>query len=127
MRWVERKLIRVAIRWEVEEAMVATPSKKQLKELKTTCLVESTLALWHEIGGSKQQDRLVETTHPDMSTTTSWESGFGIRHTNNWHAIETLKTNLIYTVILGKRNKLRNYTPKKAHKHIADIKAYLTP
>ena len=31
MRWIERKLIRVANMWEVEEAMAATPTKKTKK------------------------------------------------------------------------------------------------
>ena len=31
MRWIERKLIKVANKWEVEEAMAAKPSKKQRK------------------------------------------------------------------------------------------------
>ena len=29
MRWIERKLIRVADIWEVEEAMAATPTKNK--------------------------------------------------------------------------------------------------
>ena len=43
MRWCERKLTRVAKRWKTKEAMAATPSRKQLKELKDECLMESAL------------------------------------------------------------------------------------
>ena len=35
------------------EAMATKPSKKQLKELKEDCLVESTLKIWFEIGGKR--------------------------------------------------------------------------
>ena len=59
MRWVERKLKRVAERWGVEEAMAAKPKKKQLDELREGCVVESTLKLWHEIGGAKREAREV--------------------------------------------------------------------
>ena len=127
MRWVERKLHRVAQRWGVEEAMAATPSKRQIKSLHTTCLVESTLALWHEIGGSKKPERMVATTHPDTSVTMEWESGFGVQHKDNWHTIEAIKTNTIYSILLEKRYKLKNYTPKEAHTNINKIKCYLTP
>ena len=51
MKWVERKLHRVARRWGVREAMAAKPSKQQRRELKEECIVESTLKIWFEIGG----------------------------------------------------------------------------
>ena len=50
MKWIERKLKRVARKWKVAEAMAATPSKKQLAELITECIVGSTLKIWFEIG-----------------------------------------------------------------------------
>ena len=127
MRWVEHKLTRVAQNWEVAEAMAATPTKKQLKTLDSTCLVESTLALWHEIGGTNLGDRMVTNTLPDNTTTTTWESGFGAHHHDIWHPLENLKTSTIYDILLENRTKLRNYTPKIAHKHIHLIKHYLTP
>ena len=45
MKWVERKLNKVARRWRVREAMAAKPNKKQLKELKEDCIVESSLKI----------------------------------------------------------------------------------
>ena len=60
MKWVERKLDKVARRWGVREAMSAKPNKTQLKELKEDCIVESTLKIWFEIGGKgggKQKKR----------------------------------------------------------------------
>ena len=57
MKWVERKLDKVARRWGVREAMSAKPNKTQLKELKEDCKVESTLKIWFEIGGGKGRER----------------------------------------------------------------------
>ena len=34
MRWIERKLTRITIRWKVDEAMAAKTVKKQRKKLK---------------------------------------------------------------------------------------------
>jgi len=51
MKWIERKLNKVAKKWGVQEAMAAKPNKKQLRELKEDCIVESTLKIWFEIGG----------------------------------------------------------------------------
>ena len=51
MKWIERKLNRVAERWGVQEALAASPNKRQLKELRDDCIVESTLKIWFEIGG----------------------------------------------------------------------------
>ena len=52
IKWVERKLGKVARRWEVREAMTAKPNKTQLKELKED-IVESTL----KKGGGKERER----------------------------------------------------------------------
>ena len=60
MRWIERKLIKVANRWGVNEAMASKPSKRQRKTLKETCLTESTLHIWFEIGGEKIPSRYIE-------------------------------------------------------------------
>ena len=127
MQWVERKLIRVANIWGVPEAMAATPTKTQIQGLNKLCLVESTLALWHEIGGSKLPKRMVKTTIADNKTTKSWETGFRIQHKHQWHPIETLQTQTIYGTLLEKQTKLRKYTPKTAHKNLHKIKKYLTP
>ena len=126
MKWVERKLIRVATRWGVPEAMAATPTKKQVKELNNGCLVESTLALWHRIGGIKRPDRLIQIIVPEETTTTKWESGFGLIYKKQWHSLETLQTKTIYGILIGKFTNLRKYTPKLAHKHIHTIKSYLS-
>ena len=127
MRWGEHKLIKVAQRWTVPEAMAATPSRRQLRELDATCLVESTLALWHEIGGTFLGERVRKHVQADATTATTWESGFGVHCRETWHPIESLRTKTTYAILLAKRSKLRHYTPKNAHKNIYMIKKYLTP
>ena len=54
MRWIERKLIRIANQWNVDKAMAAKPTRSQRKQLKETCLTESTLKIWIEIKGEKR-------------------------------------------------------------------------
>ena len=41
--------------------------------------------------------------------------------------IEVLNTKSVYEILTEKRNKIRNYTPNTAHKHIHKIHQYLTP
>ena len=53
---MERKLIRVARRWGVKEAMAAKTSSKQRNTLREDCLTESTLKIWLEAGGTKRDD-----------------------------------------------------------------------
>ena len=68
MKWVERKLDKVARRWGVREAMSAKPNKTQLKELKEDCIVESTLKIWFEIGGKgNQKEEKEETVEVEFS------------------------------------------------------------
>ena len=57
MRWIERRLIKVATEWNVEEVMATKPSRKQRKQLSDTCFTESTLFFCPEIGGEKQSSR----------------------------------------------------------------------
>ena len=59
----ENKIINIADRWEMEEAMAENPTKKQQRGLKDECLTESTLWTWLEIGGKTQEARYVEK-HP---------------------------------------------------------------
>ena len=131
MRWIERKLIRVADIWEVEEAMAATPTKKQRKQLKDTCLTGSTLSIWIEIGGQKRDTRYVDVqpkpNEEDQRVKQTWKSGFGIDTDEKWVPIEKLTTQIVYTILLTKRNKLKNYIPNIAHKTIFKIQQYLTP
>ena len=55
MWWIERKLTQVANLWKIPKAMAARPTCKQRKALKSTCLTESTLGIWFDIGGTKRQ------------------------------------------------------------------------
>ena len=67
MKWVERKLIRVAKKWGVPEAMGAKPKKKQSDGLRQDCLVESTLKIWLEIGGTKKEPRTTRSRKGDQT------------------------------------------------------------
>ena len=85
MKWIERKLIRVAKRWEVPEAMAAKPTKKQIKELRESCIVESTLKTWIEIGGTwkepKGEQKEEEQKDKEEKKTVT---GFGVEHAKEW-------------------------------------------
>ena len=92
MRWIEHRLTKVATDWKVEEAMAATPTRHQRLQLSDSCLTESTLKIWLEIGGQKRPSHYI-TTPPkpgDKHRTpiTTWISGFGISRNNFWTPIE---------------------------------------
>ena len=125
MKWVERKLTKVARRWRVQEAMAAKPNKRQLKELKEDCVVESTLKIWFEIGGQgggKQKEGKEE--NGEMKEIEL--SGMGVDEEGRWTPIERLKTRQVYNRLIQKRMKLRNYEPRKAHKAIHEIQKQMT-
>jgi hypothetical protein len=121
MKWIERKLHRVAKRWKVREAMAAKPNKKQLKELKEDCIVESTLKIWFEIGGKgggKQKEEKEE--KGEMKKIEL--SGMGVdEEKGGWTPIERLKTRQVYDRLIRTRMKLRKYEPRKAHKAVHQI------
>ena len=63
MRWIERKLNRVAREWGVKEAMASKPTKSMTMKLKETCIAESALRVWIEIGGRKEPSRNIPEEH----------------------------------------------------------------
>ena len=130
MRWIERRLISIADNWNVEEAMVAKPSRQQRKQLNNNCLTENTLNISLEIGGEKQPSRYI-TTQPkpeqkNKRPITTWESGFGVRRKDEWTSIEKIKSKLVYQILMEKRSRLREYTPNKAHRQIFRIHQFIT-
>ena len=124
MKWVERKLRRVAERWGVAEA--AKPSKKQVKELKEDCVVEDTLRIWFEIGGrggvavKEKRKKKEEEIEVELS-------GLGIDNVDgDWIPIERMKMRKAYDKLIQKRMKMKNYTPKEAHRNIHAIQKTMT-
>ena len=79
MKWVERKLNRIAQKWGKNGIMAVKPSRREIKELKETCVVETTLKIWYGIGEKKQEERYVEETYQD-NIIKKWESGYGIEN-----------------------------------------------
>ena len=126
MKWIERKLRRVARKWGVREAMGAKPTKSQLRDLKEDCLTENTLKIWFEIGGrgggSRREERKVKEKVQCIEL-----SGFGIEdEEGKWTPIERMTTKLAYRNLIQKRMKMKNYTPKKAHRNIQSIQKMMT-
>ena len=126
MRYCERKLTRIANRWETREAMAAKPTKKQLKKLKNECLTESALKIWLEVGGTKKEENY-KTIKKGEEIKQVWESGFGVEHKTKWTPIENITSKIVYDLLIQKRNKIKNYTPNQAHTTIYNIKQFLTP
>ena len=126
MRWIERKLVRVAERWEVEEAMAAKPSKKQLKELKQSCIVESTLKIWFEIGGRGGGAKEEEEINEKGEKRVVMLSGIGVEAEQRWIPIEKLKTRHVYERLVKIRMTMKNYTPSEAHKTVKTVQTMLT-
>ena len=126
MRWIERKLKRVATRWKVSEAMAAKPKKREIKNLKETCLAEAALKIWFEIGGTKQHERIVEH-KKGTEIKQKWESGYGVTNEDKWVPIEIITSKTTYAIIQEKRNRIKDYTPNPAHEIVLNIDSYLTP
>jgi len=126
MKWIERKLNRVAEKWGVQEAMAASPNKRQLKELREDCIVESTLKIWFEIGGKgggKQKEERKEGGELKEIEL----SGMGVdEEEGGWTPIERLTTKQTYDRLIQTRMTIRNYEPKKAHRVIHGIQRKLT-
>ena len=55
------------------------------------------------------------------------EKEIGIEMDGEWRAIDGIQTEEIYAILMKKRMKLKNYTPKQAHKNIKLINKKLTP
>jgi hypothetical protein len=126
MKWIERKLHRVAGRWGVREAMAAKPSKKEIGELKEECIVESTLKIWYEIGG-KGGGKEKEEKKEKGETREIELSGMGVEEEKGgWIPIERLTTRQAYDRLIKKRMTLRQYIPKKAHKAVHEIQKQMT-
>ena len=105
MKWVERKLHRVARRWGVREAMAAKPSKQQRTELKEDCIVESTLKIWFEIGGKGGGKQKGE--RKEKGEVREIElSGMGVEEEKGgWTPIERLKTKQAYDRLIRNENE----------------------
>jgi hypothetical protein len=126
MKWIERKLHRVAGRWGVREAMGAQPSKKQISELKDDCIVESTLKIWFEIGGKGGGKEKEERKEKGEKRETEL-SGMGVEEEKGgWTPIERLTTRQAYDRLIQKRMTLKNYIPKKAHNAVHEIQRQMT-
>jgi hypothetical protein len=126
MKWVERKLKRVAEKWGVREAMAATPTGKQRAELKEDCIVESTLKIWFEIGGRGGGKTKEERKEKGVMREVE-RSGMGVdEEKEGWTPIERLTTRQTYDRLIRRRMKLKDYTPRKAHKIVHTIQKQLT-
>jgi hypothetical protein len=145
MRWVERKLKRVARRWKVEEAMAARPSRRQLRELRTDCMVESSLGIWFEIGGGgrgpvvdrQRQPKTggasvgVDLQHLPTAQVEEKKvveiSGLGMTgEDGKWTPIERVTGRQAYDRLIQKRMRIKNYEPSKIHKTIMKLQKKLT-
>jgi hypothetical protein len=126
MKWVERKLHRVARRWEVGEAMKAKPSKKEVAELNEECIVESTLKIWFEIGG-KGGGKQMEEKKEKGEVREIELSGLGVEEEKGgWIPIERLTTRQTYDRLIRTRMRVKNYEPRKAHRIVHTIQKLMT-
>jgi hypothetical protein len=126
MKWIERKMARVAQRWGVQEVLEAKPSKKQRRELKEDCIVESTLKIWFEIGGKGGGDRKEERQAAGERREVEL-SGLGMdMGAGEWTPIERINTRQVYDKLIAMRMKLKDYTAKNAHKNVKAIQEMLT-
>ncbi len=105
MKWIERKLVRVAEKWGVKEAMAAKTTKKQRDGLREDCLVEATLKIWLEIGGTMREgEKGVKDKEREQEEKTGRKArdrtGFGVEIGKEWVPIEKLKSKQVYEKLI---------------------------
>lgn len=55
VRWMERKLQLIKDRWGISVSpFIHKPTRAQVRELKQDCLLEQTLQIWYELGGTSK-------------------------------------------------------------------------
>ena len=114
MKWIERKLNKVAKKWGVQEAMAAKPNKKQLRELKEDCIVESTLKIWFEIGGKgggKREEGKKEKRKGSVDRDRAKRDG-GRRGERRVDSKRETDDETSFDRLVRTRMKLKNYEPK---------------
>jgi hypothetical protein len=154
-KWITRRMNKKKHEWNVDESeniLGITPTRKMMKELRDDTLTEKIMKIWYEIGGTTRnkhntkqngnstEDRimnhLVEMTMKQTEPRTyermmkkreEGEKEIGIEIDGGWRAIDGIRTKEIYAILIDKRLKLNDYTPKQAHTNIKLINKKLTP
>ena len=123
-----------------------------MKELRDDILTEKIMKIWYEIEGTtrgehtrrksrnENEDTMLnhivemtmkrtepETYEKMMKKREEGEKEIGIEMDGEWRAIDGIQTKEIYAILMKKRMRLNNYTPKQAHKNIKMINKKLTP
>ena len=109
--------------------MASKPNRKQVKELKADCLVESTLKIWFEIGGKGggKQEEKKKGKGQEMGEEVIQLSGLGVNEEKGgWTPIERMTTRKTYDRLIKTRMRLKDYVPKKAHATVHSIQKMLT-
>ena len=126
MKWIQRKLMKVAAKLKEEDPMAAKPTQKEQRELNDKCITESALKTWIEIGGMKEDEKIVTKKKGD-EITLHWESGYGVNKDEVWIPIERLTSKICYDIIIINRTLIKECTPNPAHVIVCEIDKYLTP
>ena len=155
-KWITRRTNMKKQEWkmnEKENVLGITPTRKMMKELRNENITEKMMKIWYEIEGTTRNEYnnrknknkkvdertkllLVEMTMRITEPKTyalmtkkreEGEKEIGIEIDGEWRSIDGIRTKEIYAILMKKRLKLNNYTPKQAHKNIKLINKKLTP
>ena len=127
MRWAERVINKIAVKWNVEDVLAASPRPREIKRLKDISAIENAIKIWHEIRGERREEKYTTVERGDL-VTQRWESGYGmVQGEDKWIPIEDITSKVVYEKLLDTRRSIREYTPNPAHKVLCEIDPYLTP
>jgi hypothetical protein len=112
-KWLRRKARRLSKEWGRENVYKGGVKKKQLKKLKETCVFESAIRVWHEIGGT-----VIEEQGQEKLTVQIGDTAVGLEVTSN---------RMIYNELIRRRFGELKENDKKVNFAMTEIRNKLTP
>ena len=111
------------------------PSKTARKTLKQSCIVESTLNIWYELGGTSRRKHESKTgkkvkkkkVKKGEKHVKDPELGWGFEIEGEWHDLGTIETSKIYQALLEKRMKKLKPGETKTNWGITLLQKWLAP
>ena len=112
-KWLRRKENRLCRRWAVQDVYQGGVPKKKLQELKKTCVFESAIRVWHEMGGT-----VIRQEGKDEKVLKISDALIGLEGTRN---------RMIYDELIRRRFGDLKEKEKKVNHAMTTIKNKLTP
>ena len=133
VKWVQRKLSKAKKKLSDnpnDHVLELKPTLNQRKKLQQNCIVESTLNIWYELGGTSRSKYEAKTgkkvkAEKKDEKVPAHDWGFDIE--GEWHGLDTIKTSQIYNALLDKRMRKLKPHQIKTNWALTHLKKWLTP